>query len=162
MEKETKAPIEDAEALSRQPSSIMELESHHMDDEVHKKEPSYVEADLESQRNSLHQVKSHMSTHDATPVHDQDYEEGDEVYDKFTAKRKTMIVSILSFCSFLAPMSSTSILSASPEVWISTGSHPDTMLTPHRSSARSILLARSSTSVTPSICCSWAYRRCSG
>lgn len=77
-----------------------------------------LESQQERQKNSLHHVRSHMSTHDATPVHDEDsnFEAGDEIYDKFTAKRKVVIVCILSFCSFLAPMSSTSILSASPEV----------------------------------------------
>lgn len=157
-----KPQVEDVEALSRQSSSTKKHGDHHANEKSHKKEASYAEADLESQRNSLHQIRSHMSTHDATPVHDQDYEEGDEVYDKFTAKRKTLIVSILSFCSFLAPMSSTSILSASPEVCQCIEGHLVTKLMFYRSSAHSIPLVRSSTSVTPYTCSSWACRRCSG
>jgi hypothetical protein len=73
----------------------------------------------ESQRPKLEHVRSHVSTHDApgtTNDSDDHYEEGDEVYSKFTPNRKIVIVSVLSFCSFLAPISSTSILSASPEV----------------------------------------------
>ncbi|KAL5612209.1 hypothetical protein BROUX41_000251 [Berkeleyomyces rouxiae] len=40
----------------------------------------------------------------------------DSAYDRFTARRKTIIVALISFCSFLAPVSSTSVLAASPEV----------------------------------------------
>ncbi|KAI4598760.1 hypothetical protein KJ359_002652 [Pestalotiopsis sp. 9143b] len=40
----------------------------------------------------------------------------DEVYDRLPAHRKRIIVGLLSFCSFLAPISSTSVLAASPEV----------------------------------------------
>lgn len=82
------------------------------------REPS-IDEDIESQRPKLEHVRSHVSTHDATivhPDHDEHYETGDEVYDRFTHKRKMIIVTVLSFCSFLAPISSTSILSAAPEV----------------------------------------------
>jgi MFS family permease len=75
--------------------------------------------DTESQRTKLEHVRSHVSTHDAPGASNNDddhYEEGDEVYSKFTPNKKIVIVSVLSFCSFLAPISSTSILSASPEV----------------------------------------------
>jgi MFS family permease len=40
----------------------------------------------------------------------------DEVYDRIPSHRKLIIVALLSFCSFLAPMSSTSVLAATPEV----------------------------------------------
>ena len=40
----------------------------------------------------------------------------DEEYDRLPSHRKLMIVALLSFCSFLAPMSSTSVLAATPEV----------------------------------------------
>ncbi|KAI0009927.1 major facilitator superfamily domain-containing protein [Xylariaceae sp. FL0662B] len=49
----------------------------------------------------------------------------DEVYDRLPAHRKNVIVWLLAFCSFLAPISSTSVLSATPEVaaeYNSTGS----------------------------------------
>ena len=48
--------------------------------------------------------------------HDEHHEAGDEVYNKFSHPRKVVMVTVLSFCSFLAPISSTSILAASPEV----------------------------------------------
>lgn len=156
MDNEKKLPTEDVDALSRHASSVIkDQESQHMSEE-HKNEAIYSEQDVESQRNSLdlHQIRSHMSTHDATPVPDFHHEEGDEVYNKFTSKRKNMIVSVLSFCSFLAPMSSTSILSASPEVSPS----PEVTspaLTPFRLSVHSTLRALFSTSQTPCICFSW-------
>ncbi|KAI1662512.1 MFS general substrate transporter [Daldinia decipiens] len=40
----------------------------------------------------------------------------DEVYDRLPPHRKLVIVFLLSFCSFLAPISSTSVLAATPEV----------------------------------------------
>ncbi|EJT76213.1 hypothetical protein GGTG_06135 [Gaeumannomyces tritici R3-111a-1] len=40
----------------------------------------------------------------------------DSVYDRFTPGRKLVVVAVLSFCSFLAPISSTAVLSAVPEV----------------------------------------------
>ncbi|KAK7946729.1 uncharacterized protein PG986_011050 [Apiospora aurea] len=40
----------------------------------------------------------------------------DEVYNRLPNHRKLMIVALLSFCSFLAPTSSTSVLAATPEV----------------------------------------------
>lgn len=40
----------------------------------------------------------------------------DEVYNKFSERRKMIIVASVSFCSFLAPISSTTVLSAVPEV----------------------------------------------
>lgn len=40
----------------------------------------------------------------------------DEVYDRLPPHRKLVVVFLLSFCSFLAPISSTSILAATPEV----------------------------------------------
>ena len=44
------------------------------------------------------------------------HEPGDEIYNRFSHKRKATIVTVLSLCSFLAPISSTSILAAAPEV----------------------------------------------
>ncbi|KAF7547025.1 hypothetical protein G7046_g9136 [Stylonectria norvegica] len=44
------------------------------------------------------------------------YEMGDEIYQRFSKSRKTLIVAVLSFCAFLSPVSSTSILAATPEV----------------------------------------------
>lgn len=71
------------------------------------------------ERPNLAHAQSHISTHDA-PVPMQQYssyvEVPDEVYDRLSPKRKLVIVSLLSFCSFLAPISSTTVLAAIPEV----------------------------------------------
>lgn len=40
----------------------------------------------------------------------------DSVYDRIPRHRKLVIVALLSYCSFLAPISSTTVLSATPEV----------------------------------------------
>lgn len=62
----------------------------------------------------LAHVQSHASAHDIPHI---PYREaGDEIYDKFTPFKKTCIVAVLAFCSFLAPMASTTVLAAVPEV----------------------------------------------
>ncbi|KAF2710917.1 MFS general substrate transporter [Pleomassaria siparia CBS 279.74] len=40
----------------------------------------------------------------------------DEVYNRFSLRRKYVITAIMSFCAFLAPVSSTTVLAAIPEV----------------------------------------------
>lgn len=40
----------------------------------------------------------------------------DTIYDRLTPARKVIIVAVVSYCSFLAPISSTTILAAVPEV----------------------------------------------
>ncbi|KAJ5155573.1 hypothetical protein N7492_008376 [Penicillium capsulatum] len=66
--------------------------------------------------NSLHMVRSHYSGHDM-PAADVEFKEDDaEVYLRFSPARKVVILIVLSICSFLAPVSSTTVLSAIPEV----------------------------------------------
>jgi hypothetical protein len=73
--------------------------------------------DVESQHSlALHPVSSRISTHDAVPTHDRYHEKGDEVYKKFSARRKRVIVIVVAFCGLLSPISSTAIVSAAPEV----------------------------------------------
>ncbi|KAF2016516.1 MFS general substrate transporter [Aaosphaeria arxii CBS 175.79] len=59
---------------------------------------------------------SNISHHDMSDVQYVPTGENDEVYKRFTERRKHIIVVVLSFCSFLAPVSSTTVLSAVPEV----------------------------------------------
>ncbi|CZR59816.1 related to dityrosine transporter [Phialocephala subalpina] len=69
------------------------------------------------ERPDLTQLQSHISTHDAPMQHYSSYVEvPDEVYDRIKPSRKLVIVALLSYCSFLAPISSTTILAAVPEV----------------------------------------------
>lgn len=66
--------------------------------------------------NDLDLVPTHVSHHDM-PVTTEEFVEVDaEQYSRFSQMRKIGIVFVLSFCSFLAPISSTSILSGIPEV----------------------------------------------
>ena len=64
----------------------------------------------------LYHVQSHNSGHDIQHVDNPYREAGDEVYDRFTARKKISIVALMSFASFLAPVSSTTVLAATPEV----------------------------------------------
>jgi hypothetical protein len=63
-------------------------------------------------------IPSHVShTHDAPIEHSSSYVEvPDEVYDRLPHSRKLIIVALLSYCGLLAPISSTTVLSAVPEV----------------------------------------------
>ncbi|KAF4629169.1 hypothetical protein G7Y89_g8974 [Cudoniella acicularis] len=67
---------------------------------------------------NLNHLQSHPSHSQDAPI--QPYtsyiEVPDEIYDRLGASKKIVIVALLSFCSFLAPVSSTTILSAIPEV----------------------------------------------
>lgn len=66
--------------------------------------------------NALDLVQSHVSHHDM-PVTSVGHEDTDaEQYRRFSPTRKIVIVAVLSYCSFLAPIGSTSVLSAIPEV----------------------------------------------
>jgi MFS family permease len=66
--------------------------------------------------NMLDAVRSHVS-HQDMHVSDNVYrEQNAEQYLRFSPARKVIIVAILSACSFLAPISSTTILPAMPEV----------------------------------------------
>lgn len=66
----------------------------------------------------LEHSKSYASnSHDVAIQHYSSYVEvPDEVYDRLAPSQKLVIVALLSFCSFLAPISSTTILAAIPEV----------------------------------------------
>ena len=63
-------------------------------------------------------IPSHISnTHDAPMLELNSYTElPDEVYDRLSPSRKVVIVTLLSFCSLLVPMSSTTVFAAVPEV----------------------------------------------
>ncbi|KAF7353872.1 hypothetical protein MVEN_01073000 [Mycena venus] len=64
---------------------------------------------------ALHPIPSHVSQ-DIPMVHPPVPKLDDSVYDRLTPRRKLIITCVLSYCGFLAPMSSTTVLSAIPEV----------------------------------------------
>jgi hypothetical protein len=115
IEKQTYA-LEPAE----QPLSVSLTSNHgtrEPEDATAQQEVKHDKIDLEGQQSNLYHVRSHVSTHDAAIAHDDRHREaGDEIYDQLPPHRKVIVVSVLSFCAFLAPISSTSILAASPEV----------------------------------------------
>jgi multidrug resistance protein len=79
---------------------------------------SKVEATEES-LSELTLAQSHISTHDIhhVPTNASSFVEVNAAqYEYFSSRRKIVITAILSLCSFLAPISSTTILSAVPEV----------------------------------------------
>ena len=67
-------------------------------------------------RLQLERTVSSVSHHDMANVQYVVTGDTDEIYNKFSERRKTVIVAVVSFCSFLAPISSTTVLSAVPEV----------------------------------------------
>ena len=101
------------EGLESEPQCFAQEEKDYID--------PHTASTLDTQPAPLEKVISHISTHDAEVAvdvqeRDEHYEQGDEIYSRFSPKRKIVIVVILSLCSFLSPISSTSILAASPEV----------------------------------------------
>ncbi|KAJ6167076.1 hypothetical protein N7470_002523 [Penicillium chermesinum] len=71
---------------------------------------------IQQDANDLHLIQSHVSNHDMPVATDEFRELDAEIYLRFSPARKRIIVATLSFCSFLAPIGSTSILSGIPEV----------------------------------------------
>jgi hypothetical protein len=67
---------------------------------------------------SLDHISTHVSLGPDNPVEPYPslMEVPDSAYETFPAYRKVVIVTLLSFCSLLSPISSTSILAATPEV----------------------------------------------
>ncbi|KAK3680335.1 hypothetical protein LTR37_021322 [Vermiconidia calcicola] len=108
----TKAVEEEEEGITPRASPKLQPSRSRRSSRYHRS-PS-----LEDGSPDLFPTLSRVSTHDGPGISDQrpGYEPGDEIYHKFSHLRKVTIVTVLSFCSFLAPISSTSILAASPEV----------------------------------------------
>ncbi|KAF1835220.1 MFS general substrate transporter [Decorospora gaudefroyi] len=67
-------------------------------------------------RLELQRTVSNVSHHDMTNIQYVVTGDDDIIYNRFSERRKKVIVAVVSFCSFLAPISSTTVLSAVPEV----------------------------------------------
>jgi hypothetical protein len=80
------------------------------------KERQYTSIIPEQGRLQLQPTISNLSHHDMADVGYVATGDADEIYNRFSERRKTIIVTVVSFCSFLAPISSTTVLSAVPEV----------------------------------------------
>lgn len=79
-------------------------------------EKQYASIVPEDDRIPLEHTLSSVSHHDMPNVTYVVTGDADEVYNKFSERRKKIITALLSFCGFLAPISSTTVLSAVPEV----------------------------------------------
>jgi MFS family permease len=74
---------------------------------------------LRGEKPDLARIRSTISAHEiqGVPSRDSSYVEADAAqYERFSERRKIVITSVLSLCGFLAPISSTTILAAIPEV----------------------------------------------
>ncbi|KAJ6443344.1 MFS transporter [Purpureocillium lavendulum] len=78
-------------------------------------EPVHQESGVEAYRSASH-VSGPDAFHPDTNAPAADTDEANEIYDRLGAHRKSIIVAVCSFCAFLSPMSSTSVLAATPEV----------------------------------------------
>jgi hypothetical protein len=67
-------------------------------------------------RLQLQRTVSSVQHHDMPAVNYVATGDTDSIYTRFSDRRKAVIVAVVSFCSFLAPISSTTVLSAVPEV----------------------------------------------
>ncbi|KAI1105343.1 MFS general substrate transporter [Jackrogersella minutella] len=97
------------------PSSPPSNSSIHSGDTIESIEPA---ARPNFHDGDLDRYPTHQSAGPDMPVEpiDSVVDVPDEVYDRLPAHRKLVVVYLLSFCSFLAPISSTSVLAATPEV----------------------------------------------
>jgi hypothetical protein len=82
-------------------------------------EKQTVNAEIEKQNTEnlcLHEITSHATNSHGMPPLDPFAEKGDEIYQRFSPRRKRIMTAVLSFTAVLAPVSSTTVLSAVPEV----------------------------------------------
>jgi len=92
-----------------------------LNQEPHSPDAEYIHSSSlkEERPENLSHISTHLShTQDAPLVHWPSCgpEVPDEIYGRLPPHRKVVILALLSFCAFLAPMSSTTILAAVPEV----------------------------------------------
>jgi len=70
-----------------------------------------------SPANALKDIPAHAShTHEPIAPAQSTTDSPDEIYDRLSQPRKLAIIAVLSFCGFLTPVSSTTVLAAVPEV----------------------------------------------
>jgi hypothetical protein len=91
------------------------LKSNDFIEDIERQETHSEEASSLEGVENLQQTASHVSNAEITAV-DPYAEAGDEIYNRFSPRRKKVMTFVLSFCGFLAPISSTTVLSAVPEV----------------------------------------------
>jgi multidrug resistance protein len=109
--------IEGDHPISRaSPTQSHPVESHRLELE---RTPTAPSKHHDNDRPDLCQLRSTVSHHEihGVPSHSSSYIEVNAAqYERFTERRKVLITCVLSLCGFLAPISSTTVLAAIPEV----------------------------------------------
>ncbi|EXJ86651.1 hypothetical protein A1O3_03604 [Capronia epimyces CBS 606.96] len=100
---------------------IVSVQSHHHEPVLLdlERSPTAGQKEHVHDKSELSQVQSTVSAHDieGVPSHASSYTESNAAqYERFSDRRKLVITCVLSLCGFLAPVSSTAILAAIPEV----------------------------------------------
>jgi hypothetical protein len=98
------------------PPPAVPAPAHTTESEKHTQYASIIPDERRDGRLELQRTISTVSHHDMADVVYVATGDLDEVYNRFSTRRKNIIVAVVSFCSFLAPISSTTVLSAVPEV----------------------------------------------
>jgi hypothetical protein len=98
------------------PAPAVPAPPHTTESEKHTQYASIIPDERRDGRLELQRTISTVSHHDMADVAYVATGDLDEVYNRFSNRRKNVIVAVVSFCSFLAPISSTTVLSAVPEV----------------------------------------------
>jgi hypothetical protein len=98
------------------PAPAVPAPAHTTESEKHTQYASIIPDERRDGPLELQRTISTVSHHDMADVGYVATGDLDEVYNRFSNRRKNIIVVVVSFCSFLAPISSTTVLSAVPEV----------------------------------------------
>ncbi|GAB7340790.1 hypothetical protein MBLNU457_7161t1 [Dothideomycetes sp. NU457] len=110
------SPLKAQQGLEPAETPVQMTETHQTNSnhkDLEKQEALYTTSSI-AERPELHHVQSHVSAQDIPSF--SHHEAGDEIYDRFPHSKKVVIVCVISFCSFLAPISSTAVLAATPNV----------------------------------------------
>lgn len=114
----SKTDAEDRHSQEQHRSAISSVTGHGEDDDTSSIASSQQGDHQQDGEAPVARISTNVSLGPDNPVeHYTSYTEvPDSVYNKFSPSRKLTIVTLLSFCAFLAPISSTTVLSATPEV----------------------------------------------
>lgn len=115
---ETKEKRDTTSASSRQPSVRSHISDNGQasDSSSHDGEVDSVRIDMEENELDRYSTRHSMGPDAVMEPTSSIVQIPDDFYDRFSPARKSVIVVLVSYCAFLAPISSTSVLAATPEV----------------------------------------------
>lgn len=106
-----------ADIISRQPTRTSTTSKKNMETyDLEKQATASTIRPCADRPTDLQHTRSHVTNHDMPAVDLAPTSSTDNIYDKFSPSRKALITFVLAWCGFLAPISSTTVLSAVPEV----------------------------------------------